>query len=103
MARRARVLPRAMVGMMVAHLGVAAFIIGVTMVKGHEVERDVKMGVGDDTTEVGGYTFTLRGVRDVAGPNYRPCRATIEVSRDGTHRCARCSPRSASTACRPTR
>ena len=79
---RARLLPRAMVGMMVAHLGVAAFIIGVTMVKGHEVERDVKMDVGD-TTEVRGYTFTFKGVSDVTGPNYVAARATIEVSRDG--------------------
>ena len=46
-----RQLPRALLGMMVAHLGVAAFIFGVTMVKGYEVERDVKMDVGD-TTEV---------------------------------------------------
>ncbi len=79
---RAKMLPRAMVGMMVAHLGVAAFIIGVTMVKGHEVERDVKMDVGD-TTEVRGYTFTFKGVGDVTGPNYVAARATIEVSRDG--------------------
>jgi cytochrome c-type biogenesis protein CcmF len=79
---RARLLPRAMLGMMVAHLGVAAFIIGVTMVKGHEVERDVKMEVGD-TTEVRGYTFTFKGVADVNGPNYVAARATIEVSRDG--------------------
>ncbi|MBL0093927.1 MAG: heme lyase CcmF/NrfE family subunit [Piscinibacter sp.] len=79
---RAKMLPRAMVGMMVAHLGVAAFIIGVTMVKGHEVERDVKMDVGD-TTEVRGYTFTFKGVSDVTGPNYVAARATIEVSRDG--------------------
>ncbi|QTN24980.1 heme lyase CcmF/NrfE family subunit [Rhizobacter sp. AJA081-3] len=79
---RAKLLPRAMVGMMVAHLGVAAFIIGVTMVKGHEVERDVKMEVGD-TTEVRGYTFTFKGVSDTTGPNYVAARATIEVSRDG--------------------
>ncbi len=79
---RLKLLPRAMVGMMVAHLGVAVFIIGVTMVKGHEVERDVKMEVGD-STEVRGFTFTFRGVRDVEGPNYVAARGTIEVSRDG--------------------
>jgi cytochrome c-type biogenesis protein CcmF len=79
---RAKLLPRAMFGMMVAHLGVAAFIIGVTMVKGHEVERDVKMDVGD-TTEVRGYTFTFKGVGEVTGPNYVAARANIEVSRDG--------------------
>jgi len=80
--QRARLLPRALVGMMVAHLGVAAFTIGVSMVKSHEVERDVKMDVGD-STEVRGYTFTFRGVRELNGPNYVAAQALIEVSRDG--------------------
>ncbi len=77
---RLRQLPRAMVGMMVAHLGVAAFIIGVTMVRTYEVERDVTMQVGD-TTEIAGYTFTFRGVREVQGPNYEAARGTIEVTK----------------------
>lgn len=79
---RAKLLPRAMVGMMVAHLGVAAFIIGVTMVRGHEVERDVKMEQGD-STEIRGYTFTFRGAREVQGPNYVAAQGLVEVSRDG--------------------
>jgi len=79
---RLKLIPRAMVGMMVAHLGIAAFIIGVTMVRGHEVERDVKMAPGESTT-INGYTFTFRGVREVQGPNYVAGRGSIEVSRDG--------------------
>ncbi|MCW5663540.1 MAG: heme lyase CcmF/NrfE family subunit [Piscinibacter sp.] len=79
---RLKLLPRALLGMMVAHLGVAAFIIGVTMVRGHEVERDVKMDNGD-TTEVRGYTFTFRGVREVEGPNYVAAQGLVEVSRNG--------------------
>jgi len=73
-------LPRAMVGMMVAHLGVAAFILGVTIVNTYQVERDVSMQVGD-TTEIAGYTFTFRGVRDVQGPNYEAARGLIEVTK----------------------
>ena len=53
-------------------------IVGVTLVKGYEVERDVKMDVGD-TTEVAGYVFTYRGVRDVQGPNYVAAQGLIEV------------------------
>jgi cytochrome c-type biogenesis protein CcmF len=79
---RARLLPRALVGMMVAHLGVAAFIVGVTMVKTFEIERDVKMNNGD-TTEVHGYTFTFRGARELAGPNYQAAQGLVEVSRNG--------------------
>jgi cytochrome c-type biogenesis protein CcmF len=80
--RRAGQMPRAMVGMMVAHLGVAAFIVGVTMVNTYQVERDVKMAPGD-TTEINGYLFTFRGVRDVTGPNYVASQGLVEVTRDG--------------------
>jgi len=80
--RRARQLPRAMVGMMVAHLGVAAFCIGVSMVKTYEVERDVKMSLGDSTT-VNGYTFTFKGTRDLPGPNYMATQGLIEVTHNG--------------------
>jgi cytochrome c-type biogenesis protein CcmF len=74
--------PRAWWGMTLAHLGVAVFITGVTLVKGYETERDVRMAVGD-TVAVGGYTFRFTGVRDAAGPNYRAVRGAVEVARDG--------------------
>lgn len=79
---RTRQLSRAQVGMMLAHLGVAAFIVGVAMVRSYEVERDVKMAPGDQTT-VHGYTFTFGGVKDVEGPNYQAAEALITVTRDG--------------------
>jgi cytochrome c-type biogenesis protein CcmF len=79
---RLRLLPRAMVGMMLAHLGVAVFAFGVSMVRTYEVERDVKMAVGD-TTEVAGYVFTFRGLRELQGPNYDAVQGLIEVTRDG--------------------
>ena len=72
-------IPRAIAGMMVAHLGIAAFCIGVSMVRGYEVERDVKMNIGDSTT-VRGYTFTLRGLQEVQGPNYMAIRGLVEVT-----------------------
>jgi cytochrome c-type biogenesis protein CcmF len=74
--------PRAWWGMTIAHLGVAVFITGVTLVKGYETERDVRMAVGDTVT-VGGYAFRFDGVRDAAGPNYRAVRGTVDVSKDG--------------------
>ncbi len=56
-------------GMQLAHLGVAIFIIGVTLVKGYETERDVRMNVGD-TVQAGGYEFRFYGVTETTGPNY---------------------------------
>jgi len=74
--------PRAYWGMLLAHVGIGVFIVGVTTVKGYEVERDVRMDVGD-TVAVGGYTFKFQGTREVAGPNYRASRGAVEVSKGG--------------------
>ena len=79
---RARQIPRALVGMMVAHLGIAAFCFGVVMVKTYEVERDVKMAVGDSTT-VRGYTFVFNGVKELQGPNYVAMQGQMQVTRNG--------------------
>jgi cytochrome c-type biogenesis protein CcmF len=74
--------PRSFWGMILAHLGVAVFIVGVTLVKGYETERDVRMAVGDTVT-VGAHTFRFDGVAERRGPNYRATRGTFTVTRDG--------------------
>jgi cytochrome c-type biogenesis protein CcmF len=79
---KARQIPRALAGMMLAHLGIAAFCFGVVMVKTYEVERDVKMAVGDTTT-VRGYTFTFGGVKELQGPNYVAMQGQMQVAREG--------------------
>ena len=66
-------------GMQLAHLGVAVFIIGVTMVKGYETERDVRMDVGDTVT-AGAYVFQFDGVREIDGPNYRAFQGRVTVT-----------------------
>ena len=79
---RLRSAPRAHYGMLLAHFGVAVFVVGVTLVKGYESEKDVRMEPGD-TVEVGGYVFRFDGVREVQGPNYVAARATVQASRNG--------------------
>ncbi len=79
---RARMVPVAMWGMMLAHFGVAAFSFGVAMVKTYETEKDVKMGPGD-STEVAGYVFRMNGFQEVQGPNYVAMQGQMEVTRDG--------------------
>ena len=73
---------RSFFGMVLAHLGVGVFIVGVTMVRGYETERDVKMAVGDGVN-VGGYRFVFKGADEINGPNYVAARGTIEVQREG--------------------
>ena len=80
---RLRLLPRATVGMMLAHLGVAAFAFGVSMVRTYEIERDVKMAVGD-STELAGYVFNFGGMSEVVGPNYDAVQARVDVTRNGS-------------------
>jgi cytochrome c-type biogenesis protein CcmF len=73
---------RSYYGMQLAHLGVAVFIAGVTVVTSYQTERDVKMNVGD-TVNVGGYDFQLRNLAQLTGPNYQAVRADIEVTKNG--------------------
>jgi cytochrome c-type biogenesis protein CcmF len=73
---------RSYYGMQLAHIGIAVFIVGVTLVKGYETERDVRMDVGD-TLEAGGYVFRFEGVRELRGPNYVAGQGRVSVSRNG--------------------
>jgi cytochrome c-type biogenesis protein CcmF len=68
-------------GMQLAHLGVAAFIIGVTMVKGYETERDVRMDIGD-TVVAGDYVFRFDGARNIEGPNYRAYQGRVTITKN---------------------
>ena len=74
---------RSYYGMELAHLGVAVFIIGVTLVTGYEERKDVRMNVGDTAT-VGAYAFRFNGIKQVEGPNYVAARAELEVTRNGS-------------------
>jgi cytochrome c-type biogenesis protein CcmF len=69
-------------GMLLAHAGVAVFIVGVTIVGGYQTEQDLRMEIGS-SARVGGYDFKLMGLREVPGPNYQAVQATFEVSKDG--------------------
>ena len=71
---------RAYYGMVLAHLGVAVFVVGVTLVKGYESEQDANMKPGD-AVELAGFRFRLDQVSDVQGPNYLAARATVTVTR----------------------
>ncbi len=75
-------IPASFWGMHLAHLGMAVLVVGVTGVKSFEVERDVRMGLGDEVS-IAPYTFRLVGMKDVQGPNYRAVRAEVEVLRHG--------------------
>jgi cytochrome c-type biogenesis protein CcmF len=71
-------------GMATAHIGVAVFVVGVTLVKGYESAEDVRLRAGESAT-LAGYAFRLEEVSTVKGPNYVAARAHVNVTRGGTH------------------
>ncbi|AWB33994.1 heme lyase CcmF/NrfE family subunit [Orrella marina] len=74
--------PRSWLGMHMAHLGIAVFVVGVTLVTGYETEQDVRMMPGDSVS-AGGYDLTFLGVRNAQGPNYMAEVGDIELARNG--------------------
>jgi cytochrome c-type biogenesis protein CcmF len=81
--QKLRMQSRSYYGMQVAHLGVAVFIVGITMVTGYQSEQDVKMQVGD-VVHAGGFEFQFNGISEVTGPNYVGARAEMIVNKNGT-------------------
>jgi cytochrome c-type biogenesis protein CcmF len=69
-------------GMQLAHLGIAVFVVGVTLVGGYQVEKDVRMEPGETVT-IDRYTFRFLGVKEVPGPNYKAMRGDVELIVDG--------------------
>ena len=65
-------------GMFMAHMGFACAVIGATVVSQHNVERDIRMEVGE-SVEVAGYRFEFLGVSKVQGPNYLADQAQFKV------------------------
>ena len=73
---------RSYYGMWLAHLGVAFFILGITVATQFDIEKDERMSPGQ-SVEVAGYDFRFDGVKVVQGPNYQAHRGTLRVTRNG--------------------
>ncbi len=74
-------LPRAALGMTLAHLGLAIAIVGMTGSSAWVEERIAVMRPGDKI-ELAGYEFRLDGVTRIDGPNYWAFRASFGVIDD---------------------
>jgi cytochrome c-type biogenesis protein CcmF len=74
-------LPLSYIGMIMAHLGVAVFVAGVTVTMTYSEEKDLRMEPGN-SYNISGYDFRFQGVRRVKGANYTADEAVIEVWHD---------------------
>jgi cytochrome c-type biogenesis protein CcmF len=80
--RKGHSLPANIIGMSVAHFGVAMFIIGATTVESYKEETDVSIKPGQ-TVEHAGFAFTVNKLEDVSGPNYQAVQSEVVITRDG--------------------
>ncbi|NIP72701.1 MAG: heme lyase CcmF/NrfE family subunit [Gammaproteobacteria bacterium] len=77
-----RALPRAHHGMVLGHVGVAIFIVGVTLSNMASEEQDVALAPGQ-SAQVGEYVFHFEKLRRFQGPNYQASEGVVRVTRDG--------------------
>jgi cytochrome c-type biogenesis protein CcmF len=80
---RGRRYPAEMGGMLLAHFGVAIFVIGVLLSESLSVTRDVRLSPGQ-TVMVGGYEFRFDGVTQTTGPNWVAEQGVVTVMRNGS-------------------
>ena len=71
-----------MLGMTLAHFGIAVFLAGALLVEGLNSQRELALAPGQ-SIELGGYAFHFEGVAHREGPNFAADRGTVTVSRDG--------------------
>ena len=72
-------------GMVLAHLGFAATILGVVATSQYRIERDLRMAPGDAAV-LAGYRFEFVETRRLRGPNYRADGAYFRIYRANTAR-----------------
>ncbi|MGB5279727.1 MAG: cytochrome c-type biogenesis CcmF C-terminal domain-containing protein, partial [Arenicellales bacterium] len=71
-------------GMSLGHIGIAVFIVGITLTSIYSTEKDLQVNPGE-SYELAGFNFTFVGVEDIVGKNYRAANGKLTVSKNGTH------------------
>jgi cytochrome c-type biogenesis protein CcmF len=69
-------------GMLTAHLGFAACVIGIVATSQYSIEHDLKMSPGDHEV-LAGYEFRFTELASVRGPNFVADEARFRVTRGG--------------------
>jgi cytochrome c-type biogenesis protein CcmF len=80
--RKGHSLSAGVVGMCVAHFGLALFVLGATTVESWKQQMDLSLKPGQ-SAEVAGFQFAMTKLSDVSGPNYEAVESEVRISRDG--------------------
>jgi cytochrome c-type biogenesis protein CcmF len=75
-------IPAGFYGMTVAHIGIAVFVVGITLTSVYSVEKDIRMAPGD-SVDMSGYVFKFEGITATEGPNYSAQQGLVTVSHNG--------------------
>jgi cytochrome c-type biogenesis protein CcmF len=75
-------IPAGFYGMTIAHLGIAVFVVGITLTSVYSVEKDIRMAPGE-TLDMSGYQFKFHGIKQAQGPNYIAQQGLITVIHEG--------------------
>ncbi len=67
-------------GMLIAHAGIAVFLVGALLVEALSIQHEVALAPGG-TVEAGGYRLAFEGVDASDGPNYHSDRGHVRVFR----------------------
>ncbi len=68
----------AFIGMLIAHLGIAVFVLGATVTTQLGIEKDIKMSVGE-SQNIAGYDFVFNGVSRHENNNYKGFKGDLTV------------------------
>jgi cytochrome c-type biogenesis protein CcmF len=67
--------------MILAHVGIAVFLLGATVTTQFGIEKDIKMEL-DQSIDIEGYQFVFKGVESFSSDNYKGYKGNIEVYND---------------------
>jgi cytochrome c-type biogenesis protein CcmF len=71
-----------MLGMTLAHVGIAVFLVGALLTEGLSMQRELALSPGQSVA-LAGREFRFNGVERRTGPNYLADHGTVQVMRSG--------------------
>jgi len=74
--------PRGFYGMTFAHMGVAVFVVGITLTSLYSTEKDIRLVKGESYS-IGEYEFIFDGVKSATGPNYKAAEGSFTTLHNG--------------------
>ena len=73
--------PLSIWAMTVAHLGIAVFIVGVTLVSTYSQEKDIRLAP-NESLHLAGYDFLFNGVKPSTGANYQANQGHFTITKN---------------------